>query len=501
MRCRRLSWLFVSLGVLAVFCRLSQLQPANRFRNRLLANSDGISTPFNQRTNTESAWTSGELEELTKQPDPSNGTAGSNQVARFPYRLSNTSKTLAQLTRCQTAILLENALLDTSQPMDLPIPETLRAGTNPGSYIVQSRGPPDDAFRTLIAAAGATFVAYIPNNAYLVQASASSAKMFSNATNVRAILPFEPYYKLKSPLLKLAVDQGSPRGLVNSSGLSLPLRILSFPGAETQTRSALETLGIKFNGEDTSPFGTVLFAKVSLANLASVAGLSGVQELEMSSSRVAANDLSRAAIGVSADSHTLSNYLGLTGMNVLVNINDTGVDVGHPDLVGRVYLDLPNSGSDSNGHGTHVAGIIAGNGSQSTSVTNAPGSLVPSQPYQFRGKAPAAKLFSIRVDSSIGSAETDSYLQQTAARTNALISNNSWNYQADNRYDLAAASFDAAVRDALPTASGPQPVLFVFAAGNAGGGSNDGTGGTPDAIQSPARKMYLPWALSRSCGS
>ena len=71
----------------------------------------------------------------------------------------------------------------------------------------------------------------------------------------------------------------------------------------------------------------------------------------------------------------------------------------------------------------------------------------------------------------------DSYLQETPALTNALISNNSWGYDGDNDYDLAAASYDAAVRDALPGVTGSQPVLFVFAAGNDGGGDDNGGGG------------------------
>ncbi len=78
-------------------------------------------------------------------------------------------------------------------------------------------------------------------------------------------------------------------------------------------------------------------------------------------------------------------------------------------------------------------------------------------------------------------------MQQTAAQTNAFISNNSWNYVgADAQtYDLHAASYDAAVRDALPNMPGSQPLLLVFSAGDAGGGDDDGTGGTPDSIESP----------------
>ena len=210
-----------------------------------------------------------------------------------------------------------------------------------------------------------------------------------------------------------------------------------------------------------------------------------MQEIELSRTRVLANDLSRARIGVAANTLTPDNYLGLTGSNVLVNVNDSGVDANQPDLQGRVLFDVPISGVDSNGHGTHVAGIIAGSGLESPTVTNASGSIMPAVGCQFRGQAPAAQVFAIAANPDPGPA-SDSYLQETAARTNAFISNNSWHYANDNAYDLAAARYDAAVRDALPEVSGSQPLLFVFGAGNAGNGADDGSGGDPDSVQSPA---------------
>jgi len=120
-------------------------------------------------------------------------------------------------------------------------------------------------------------------------------------------------------------------------------------------------------------------------------------------------------------------------------------------------------------------------------VSNASGSIVPGTNGLFRGKAQLATLFSVAALDNNGNKDvSDRYLQEIPARTNALISNNSWDYEGDSTYDLAAASYDAAVRDALPELPGSQPVLFVFAAGNSGGGTNNGGGGDPDSILSPA---------------
>jgi subtilisin family serine protease len=122
--------------------------------------------------------------------------------------------------------------------------------------------------------------------------------------------------------------------------------------------------------------------------------------VELAWRRVPANDLSRATTGVAVDSVVQTNYLNLGGSNVLVALDDSGVDATHPDLVNRVFGDSTNSLIDRAGHGTHVAGIIAGDGTMSTTVTNASNSVMPTTNghatnFQFRGKAPGAKLFSM----------------------------------------------------------------------------------------------------------
>jgi subtilisin-like proprotein convertase family protein len=410
----------------------------------------------------------------------------------FTLRLTNSITPLGQLIRSPAAILLENASLDTSQALTLAIPDHLRAHGDPGAYVVQSRAPLDDAFRARLQAAGALIVAYIPNQAYLVRASQVAAQQLQADPQTQAVLPYEPYFKLEPPLLSLAVGQ---QPLPDNCTLEL----LLFPDARAAALGQLHNLGVEILGEERSPFGPALrvraggagsppggvSAPAPAAVLPALARLAEVQQVERSRARVLANDLSRPRVGVAANSTTTYNYLGLRGSNVLVNVNDSGVDTNHPDLQGRVLFDMPISGVDSNGHGTHVAGIIAGSGLKSTTVAGASGSVMPPVSYQFRGMAPAAQVFAIAANPDPGPA-SDTYLQETASRAGAFISNNSWHYANDNAYDLAAARYDAAVRDALPEVTGSQPLLFVFGAGNAGNGAADGSGGDADFVQSPA---------------
>ncbi|HKS38959.1 MAG TPA: LamG-like jellyroll fold domain-containing protein, partial [Verrucomicrobiae bacterium] len=264
-----------------------------------------------------------------------------------------------------------------------------------------------------------------------------------------------------------------------------------FPGERDKAVASLQQLGAEVVAEDSTPFGPVLTVKPHPDTLVALAQLAEVQRIEYANPRALLNDLTRVRVGVSTDTVVTNNYLDLTGSNVVVNINDSGVDATHPALELRVSTTVPNpfTLTDPNGHGTHVAGTIAGNGAQSSvvadgSVTNA----------NFRGKAPAAGLFVLPIDLQTGPLISDAFLHETAAtnnymtrgRTNPIISNNSWGYINAFEYNASSASFDAAVRDALPSVIGSQPVLYVFAAGNSGFGTTNGTVGESDTILSPA---------------
>jgi len=58
---------------------------------------------------------------------------------------------------------------------------------------------------------------------------------------------------------------------------------------------------------------------------------------------------------------------GYDGSGIIISIIDTGIDLSHPDLEGKIiggydFVDNDDMPDDVNGHGTQVAGIIAANG-------------------------------------------------------------------------------------------------------------------------------------------
>jgi subtilisin-like proprotein convertase family protein len=389
------------------------------------------------------------------------------------YRLSNTAKTLDELSRTDASILLRNALIDSSIPVSIAIPPHLRAQGDPGSYVVQSRGPLTDAYRASLRQAGAEIVAYVPNNAYLVRASDAVAKQLGALPQTQTVLPWEPYYKLDEDLLALAVDQ-KPMPTTEM------LNLLVFRGERDTVVQALAGMRAVIIGEDRSPFGWQLTVRPRRDSVVALAQLPGVQAIETHRARVLANDLTRVRLRVSTNTIVSDKFRNLTGEGVLVNVNDTGVDAGHDDLAGRVFGDSPTTLTDVQGHGTHVAGIIASSGLNGPIIPpkSIPGSVSNAN---FRGMAPGASIYALPLDIG-GFLIGDTYFQENAARTNAFISNNSWGYGGANSYSLASASWDAAIRDALPEVEGSQPLLAVFAAGNSGDSGVDSPANAKNVI-------------------
>jgi hypothetical protein len=149
----------------------------------------------------------------------------------------------------------------------------------------------------------------------------------------------------------------------------------------------------------------------------------------------------------------------------------------HPDLAGRVRALLQYGGledaADEHGHGTHCAGIIAGDG--------ATGEIDEAGYLYGLGVAPGAHIVAQRLFDGRGAyfpPPTFETLTREARQAGAEIGSNSWGDETQGRYDLSAAEFDALVRDADFLTPGDQPYILEFSAGNSGPGAQ--------SINSPA---------------
>jgi subtilisin family serine protease len=158
---------------------------------------------------------------------------------------------------------------------------------------------------------------------------------------------------------------------------------------------------------------------------------------------------------------------GWTGKGVKVAVLDSGIDRGHPDVAGSLGETSDFTGAagapvtaDPDGHGTHVASIVAGTGAASDG--------------RFKGVAPDAELLVGRVLNDEGNGQESWVLQGMEwAAARAPIVNMS----------LTGAPTDGTdpMAQAVNTLSARYGTLFVAAAGNSGRAGTVGTPGSADA--------------------
>jgi subtilisin family serine protease len=159
---------------------------------------------------------------------------------------------------------------------------------------------------------------------------------------------------------------------------------------------------------------------------------------------------SKLVAGDGGTGKLLTQTLGYDGSGVTVAVADSGLNNGdsdtmHPDLQGRTsaffqYGNL-DSAADEHSHGTHVAGIVAGNG--------ATGELDENGALFGLGVAPGAEIIAQRIFDAVGNYEappTSEKLTRDAVRAGADIGSNSWGDDNQGRYDISAMEFDELVR-------------------------------------------------------
>ncbi len=162
----------------------------------------------------------------------------------------------------------------------------------------------------------------------------------------------------------------------------------------------------------------------------------------------------------------------LTGTGIGVGIVDSGVDASHPDLISRVATNVKmatgtstprGTNTDStSGHGTHVSGIVAGDGTASQGT--------------FTGVAPGSTLHVFAAGEGLNVLFASAALDRIYTRYNTFsprirVVNSSWGNPAGSAYNP-----DGTIEKIVNKLVTDKGVLMVFTAGNAGGtGSSDMT--------------------------
>jgi serine protease AprX len=183
-----------------------------------------------------------------------------------------------------------------------------------------------------------------------------------------------------------------------------------------------------------------------------------------------------ARIGIGLEKEDATSLLPWTGKNVIVGVADSGVDREHPDLKNKLAKVIQTSSTiepnDPHGHGTHVCGIIAGDGTASGGL--------------LRGVAKDARLFVQELLEPSGKLALPldlGDLFQEAYDNDARIHNNSWGIPAEGRYSIDSHEVDEFIYE-------HPDFLVIFSAGNDGSQTN-----REQAIVSDQFGRILYWSL------
>lgn len=169
-------------------------------------------------------------------------------------------------------------------------------------------------------------------------------------------------------------------------------------------------------------------------------------------------------------------WLIARGTGITVAVLDTGVDYNHEDLKGRVstgwdYINKDNDPIDDDGHGTHVAGIIAAKGNNGKGVA---GVAWDAQILAIKVCGGVTVLIVFTVEGCPDSAATSGILEATSKAT--IINMSFGGFKSFGESFLNAFGIKSAREQAIVTAKAAG-VMVVASAGN----ENSGTPSFPCA--------------------
>ncbi len=241
-----------------------------------------------------------------------------------------------------------------------PFPKTFAQYQTPSArgtlpYLVICAAPVSKAAREQVAACGARVVGVVPARAMLVETDEPSLVKLASAKEFAAACEL-------MPVDKVSADLASAEGEVD---------VTLVPLAEADV-SAVSNAVMAVGGKIlATPAGRVR-AHLPAGQVGSLAARGDVRWIERFTPARLLNDVAVNA-GLLNVRKAWAAPHGLTGAGQIITVADSGLDTGNTNTVmadfrGRVNLIRTVYGAynrDNNGHGTHVAGSLAGDGTLS----------------------------------------------------------------------------------------------------------------------------------------
>jgi hypothetical protein len=405
------------------------------------------------------------------------------------------------------------------------VPDRLRRATpeeDATLRLIQFPGPIQDAWIAAIDRAGLEIVTYIPDYAYLIWGTPDAIGELATQTSLRWHGAYEPAYAIHPEMLaqlETAQIVTVTVQLFDHARAAAALSIIEHQARQI-LRPATTVRGL-----------TDLVIQIDAASVTRLAQLPEVVNIEPTirpvlldevQGQLIAGDLTADGSRPSSPGYLawLTATVGLTTTATaypIVDITDDGIDDGtttplHPDfytagdptqedrLVYNINWTTDPAADGGGGHGNINAAIVGGyNDRQGFPYTDGNGY------NRGLGINPFGPIAGSKVFGNTSSWGFPDYIDlvSTSYSNGARIISNSWGdspgtgaYLTDDR------TYDALVRDALPTTAGEQPVTIVFAAGNAGGANTTGSpANAKNVITVGASENYRPtWTDGCSIG-
>lgn len=335
-----------------------------------------------------------------------------------------------------------------------------------GYYLLQFSGPVREEWKDACRARGVEFFDYIPDFAFIVRMESAVRPEVEALSPVRWVGNYEPAYRLPESLKNLPPAR---------TGVKSQYVVTVFPGADIEALcGGIEGEGGKVLRRTDSSWKTRLRVFISSDRLEKLAALPGVKWVEKTPEWRLFNNRGRGIMEVETAWSSGSCF----GAGQIIGVADTGLDrgsAGPADLLDDFKTGSGASrvlaisttwttwtdGEDLEGHGTHVAGSILGNGDLSGAVPavhNYPASC-------YAGVAPEASLvFQALGDLSLLPDDLNQLFAQ-AYGGGARVHNNSWGAPGAGEYTASSEDVDEFSWD-------NPDFLLVFAAGNSGADSD-----------------------------
>jgi hypothetical protein len=375
---------------------------------------------------------------------------------------------LCQLAHAQEKHLrLRNELITTRAGEKAAASMEGQTTNTTGLFLVQFEGHPLPGQRAELQALGVDLLKYVPDDGFIARFTNASPSQARALGFIRWVGPYRAAHKIHARLTAAVQRTNSP------VAVTILLSPRATPAEIAQVRGLLASVAHESHLRQ----GVIVRGVLPPAALPTLADLSAVLWIEPAPHRKLIDEAASKLVGGDdgqVATPTVTEQLGFGGQGVTVCVADTGLDTGdtntmHPDVRGRVsgfqFYPPLTDGSDGYGHGTHCAGIVAGNA--------ATGETDPDTGAWYGlGVANQANLFIERIfdenANEVSPAPSDETLARDGVRNGAQIGANSWGNDVQGAYDTDAAQFDELVRDADPVTPGDQPYILEFSAGNAG---------------------------------